>query len=120
MTGKERAAQRRAKMKQAFPNGGQIRAVANLFKVSYNTARWDMKAAGIPYPDTRGWDRARPDRDKELLAAVQADPRRTLQDIGDQFGLTKERVRQIIVKHTKAPKLDSRRRSARHGEGVVA
>ena len=69
--------------------------------VSIKTAIKDLRAIGWPIAPIGGPRGKRPPsaRNLAVLAAVQAEPRRTLDDFGRQFGVSRERIRQIIAKY---------------------
>ena len=50
----------------------------------------------------------RPERNAAIVAALDADPYLTLQAVGDKYGLTRERVRQIYKKATMGRSRDRR------------
>lgn len=53
------------------------------------------------------------DKSRSILRAVQAEPHRTLESFGQQFGVTRERVRQIVGRVAPKPKAQTLRSEAR-------
>lgn len=51
-----------------------------------------------------GMTDAQRNRRAEILRAVQAEPHRTLESFGQQFGVTRERIRQIVTGTLGVPK----------------
>lgn len=67
----------------------------------------DLQATRNPKPDGRGSETRGSEtrgRNTALLRAVQANPHRTLESFGQEFGVSRERIRQIIKRWTNAPK----------------
>lgn len=90
---------RRALIREMFQPGAKARDVALAIEASVPTVHADMRAMGWPIPApvnkrtrSQSWALRR-----NVLAAVADDPQTTLQAIGDRFGVTRERVRQIIA-----------------------
>lgn len=91
---------RRAEIARRFPSDARIAEVAAEMGVSYMMARNDLIAIGrrVGRSGRKKGDLNYGSREKysAILRAVQGEPRRTLQSFADQFGVTKERIRQIV------------------------
>lgn len=92
---------RRAYIQANFRPGATGAEIERATGVPRLTIIRDLRAMGWPVGkrgrklsprDSEAYTR----RCAEILAAVQAEPTRTLQSFGDQFGLTRERIRQIV------------------------
>jgi hypothetical protein len=58
--------------------------------------QWESRAMLRGITDGN-WTKATPERDEAIWLAVLAG--RTLQSVGDEFGMTRERIRQIYARH---------------------
>lgn len=95
-------AYRRAQVMELHLLGCSNRQVRELLRINRNLMAQDQKALGIKLRnDNAGWAAvtAKSSERAETMAAMYRSGK-TLQDIGDFHGLTRERVRQIISKYT--------------------
>lgn len=96
-------AERRAKIAAMFQPGARVSEVAAALGSAFTTAATAMREMGWPIAGRgapTGQRAPRPGslrRRQQILAAVQADPRRTLASFGAEFGITHQRVQQIIA-----------------------
>ena len=87
--------------------------VAREMGISYPTAVFDLRVLGIN-PGKSGRQKGEKEPRAQLLAsrvlrAVQADPLRSLESFGEEFGISRERVRQIIKEAGLPKKPDARK-----------
>lgn len=98
-----RRARRSAQIEAMFRPGAKVTEVAAALGASPSTAATAMRSLGWPIA-RRGAPKGKRSLNKmqiafraQILAAVQAEPHRALASFGEQFGITRERVRQIIA-----------------------
>lgn len=109
----QKRAGRRAEIAARFAPGVTGSTVSRALGASLPTALMDLRAMGWPVsgpgtpirivdsPERLAWR-------GEILRAVQAEPHRTLESFGEQFGVTRERVRQIVKQCAGTPKPNAR------------
>jgi len=93
----------RIRLVRAVRGGMSARAAARLFEVSESSGvkwaqRW-RKTGSVKPSATRGHRRSPLDAHSAwLLGLIEAKPDLTLEEIGQQFDVTRERIRQIEAK----------------------
>jgi len=121
MTTHAEVSARRAMIVAQFPEGTRLYEVADATGLSYAVVANDFKALGRK----TGQIGPRPEKKAEkrqfysaILRAVQADPHRTLESFSQQFGVTRERIRQVVKMTTGSPKPGARQftKAAREAE----
>ena len=102
MNHSQRAAIRRKEILSRFTSNNSVKEVAQILNTHYQTIWLDFKALGWPRNDPykqKGNNSKNKKDHSLLLLAVSKNPLRSLQSFGDQFNISRERVRQILKKH---------------------
>ncbi len=108
MATKAEIAARRAMIAERFPLGTRIIEIAEATGIPYQTVVYDMRALGrcptVRGPRKMGVRDTTRAKHSTILRAVQREPWRTLDSFGQQFGMCRERIRQIIKEAGLPPK----------------
>lgn len=115
--------ERRAAIAAKFKPGVAVTDVAAAMSLKYDTTYGDFRALGWPRNDPnnrRGAYHRNPERTAAILAVLRAAPERTLDSIGMQFGITRERVRQIAAKAGEKKPRSDKHRPRGHGPKYIA